>query len=68
MVHTYNEILLSHRKEGNDAIFSNMDGPRDSQTKWHKLDSDKYHMISLIGHLKPNRNELIYRTEIDPQT
>ena len=36
--HTYalNEILLSYRKEWNDA--SNFDGPRDYHTKRSKLD------------------------------
>ena len=27
-VHMYNEILLGHKKEWNNAICSNMDGPR----------------------------------------
>ena len=26
-------VLLSHKKEGNNAICSNMDGPRDYHTK-----------------------------------
>ena len=33
--HTHNGILLSH-KHWNNAIFSNMDGPRDDHTKWSK--------------------------------
>ena len=36
MVHIYNEILPSHKKEWNNAICSNMDGPRDYHTKWSK--------------------------------
>ena len=40
-------ILPSHKKEWNNAICSNVDGPRDYQTKWSKSDKDKY-MISLI--------------------
>ena len=32
----YNGILLSHEKEWNNAIYSNMDGPRDYHTKWNK--------------------------------
>ena len=43
----YNGILLSHKKEWNNAICSNMDRPRDYHTKWSKSDKDKY-MISLI--------------------
>ena len=33
VVHIYNGILLSHKKEGNNAICSNMDGPRDDHAK-----------------------------------
>ena len=66
MIHIHNGILLSHKKVWNNAICSNMDGPRDYQIKWSKSDKDKYHMISLIcGNLKNDINELIYKTEID---
>ena len=44
----YNGIVLSHKKEWNNAIYSNMDGPRDHHTKWSKSNKDKYHMIPLI--------------------
>ena len=39
-VHTYthNELLLSHKKEQNNAICSNMDGLRDCHTEWSKSD------------------------------
>ena len=47
VVHVYNGILLSHKKEQKNAICSNMNGPRDYYTKWSKSDKDKYH-ISLI--------------------
>ena len=46
--HTHTGILLSHKKEWNNAICSNMDGPRDYHTKWSKSEKDKYHMSSLI--------------------
>ena len=36
----YSEILLSHKKEINNAICSNMDGPRDYHTKWSKSDRE----------------------------
>ena len=50
MVHIANGILLSHKKEWNNAICSNMDGPSDDyHTKWSKLEKDKYHIISLSG-------------------
>ena len=48
VVHTYDGILLCHKKEWNNAICSNMDGPTDYHTKWSKSEKDKYHMIALI--------------------
>ena len=33
VLHKYNGILLSHKKEQNNAICSNMDDPRDDHTK-----------------------------------
>ena len=47
-VHIYNGILLSHIKEWNKAICSNRHGPRD-QTKWRKLEKDKYHISLICG-------------------
>ena len=47
-VHIHNGILLSHNKEQNNAIFNNMDGPRDYHTKWNMSDKDKCCMIPLI--------------------
>ena len=35
-IYIYNGILLSHQKECNNAICSNMDGPRDYHTKRSK--------------------------------
>ena len=54
----------------NITICSNIDEPRDYETKWNKsAEKDKYHMRSLIcGILKIDRNELIYNTETDSQT
>ena len=34
-------ILLSHEIERNNAICSNMDGPRDYHTKWSKPDRER---------------------------
>ena len=42
MVHIYSEILLSHKKEQNNAIFSNMDGPRNYHTKWGKSEDERW--------------------------
>ena len=47
VVHTYNGIVLTYKTEPNNAICSNVDGPRDYYTRWSKSEKDKYHMISL---------------------
>ena len=57
-----NGIWLIHTKEQNNAIFSNMDGPRDYHTKWSKSDKDKYHLISQ-NLIKNDTNGLIYKIE-----
>ena len=68
-IHTMEYYLLSHKKEWNIAICSNMDGPRDYHTEWSQTEKDKYPVISLIcGIQKNDTNELIYKTEIDSQT
>ena len=64
MAHIDNGILLSHKKEWNNAICSNMDGPGDYHTKWSKSEKDKY--ITYMYNLKKwykwtylqNRNRL----------
>ena len=38
---TYNGILLSHEKEQNNAICSNIDGPRDYNTKLSQSDRER---------------------------
>ena len=70
MVHTYNGILLSHKKAWNNAICSNMDGPRDYHTKWSKPEREGYipYDITYMWNLKYDSNELIYETETDLQT
>ena len=67
VVHIYNAILLNHKKEWNNAIFSDMDGPRDCHTELSKLDKDKYHTSFICGILKNGTNELIYKTEMESQ-
>ena len=45
-------ILVSHKKEQNNTICSNMEGARDSHTRWSKLERErKYYMISLISEI-----------------
>ena len=67
VVHIYNGMLLGHKKEWNNAIYSNMDGPRDVYTKWCK--SYRERQISLMSLLvaskKSHTDKLIFKTEID---
>ena len=41
VVHIYNGILLSHKKEWNNAICGNTDGPKDYHTKWSTPDWER---------------------------
>ena len=70
VVHIYNGILLSHKKEWNNATCSNMDRPRDDHTKWNKSERERQtsYDISYMWDLKYDPNELIYKTETDSQT
>ena len=47
-----------------------MDGPRDDQTKWSKLERERQipHDITYMWNLKYSTNEPIYRTQTDSQT
>ena len=47
LIHTYNGILLSHKKEWNNVNCSDRDSHRDCHIEWSKTEKDKYHMISL---------------------
>ena len=69
MVHIYSGILLSHKKEQNNAIYSNMDGTRDCHTEWSKSDRERWILydIAYMWNLKKGTNELIYKTEIELQ-
>ena len=44
----HNGILLSHKKEWNFVICSNIDGSGGYYAKWNKSEKDKYCMIWLI--------------------
>ena len=41
VVHIYNGILLSHKKEGNNAICGNVDATRDFHTEWRKSERER---------------------------
>ena len=48
VVHMYNEILLSHKKERNSAICRDVDGPRDWGTEWSKSEREKQLLYNII--------------------
>ena len=65
VVHIYNGILLSHKKERNNVISNNMDGPRDYHTKRNKSERERQipYDITYMWNLKYDTNEPIYETE-----
>ena len=61
----HNGILLSHKKEKNNAIYSNMHGTRDSHTKWNMAQRERQipYDITYIWNLIYGTNEPTYRIE-----
>ena len=51
VVHTYNGLLLSHEKEYNNTICSNMDGPREIiiLSEESQAEKDIYDIISMLN-------------------
>ena len=70
MVHISNGILLSHKKEQNNATCSNMDATRDYHTKWSKSERERQipYDITYMWNLNYDTNEAIYETETESQT
>ena len=66
VVHTYDGILLSHKKEWNNDICSNMGTIRDYQTKWSQSERKRQisHAIISVWNLKHGTNDPIYETDI----
>ena len=66
MVHIYNGILLSHKKEQNNSIGSNMDGSRGCHTEWSKSDREGKIScdITYMWNLKNGINAVVYKTVI----
>jgi len=61
MWYTYtSEYHSAIKKEWNDVIRNNMNGPRDCHTEWSETTKGKYHVISLICGGKK-----WYKTEIE---
>ena len=69
VVHIYIEILLSHEKEQNNAICSNLDTTTDYQTKWSKSERERQipYNITYVWNLTYGTNEPIYKIETDLQ-
>ena len=64
VVHLQNRIEVIHKKEWNNAIWSNMNGPRDyhiSEVSRTKVDILWYHLY--VESKKNDTNELIYQTK-----
>ena len=59
--------MLSHKKEWNTAICSNIDGPRNYLTKWSQIKRNIWYYL-YVESKKSDTNELIYKTEIDWET
>ena len=60
VVYIHNGILLRHKKEWNNAICSNMDGPRDYHTKWSQTEKDKYQWYHLYVESKKKCDKWTY--------
>ena len=61
VVHIYNEIVLSYKKEWNNAICSNMGGPRDYHTKWSKSNRERQISYDIAYKQNLKKNEPTYK-------
>ena len=70
VIHTYNGLLLRHKKERNWVICREVDGPRDYHTKWRKSGGERQtqYDITYMWNLTYDTRGLIYAAEMDPQT
>jgi len=70
VAYIHNGILLTHKKEQNNVICSNMAGTTDSHTKWSKSERERQtpYDITYIWNLIYGINEPIYRKETNSWT
>ena len=61
VVHIYNGILLSHKKNKIPFAATLMDLEITISSEACQTEKDKYHMISHMRNLKSETNELMYR-------
>lgn len=65
VVYMYNKVLFSHKKEGDIAIYYNMDQPRvQYYAKLNKAEKDKYQTLSFICWIYKTKWET--KSETDP--
>ena len=64
-VYIHNGILLSHKKEHNNAICGNMDGTRDSHTEGNESERQRQvpYAITYNWNLISGTNEHLHRKE-----
>ena len=74
VVHIDNGIVLSHKKDGNNAIYSKMNGLRYDHAKRSKSERGRQipyqipYDITYLWNVKYDTNEFMYKTETDSQT
>ena len=57
VIHIYNGIILSHKNEWNNAIFSNMNATRNYHTKWSKSERKTIYDLTYMWYLKYDTND-----------
>ena len=69
VVYIYNGILLSHKKEQNNAICSDMDAPRDCHTEGNKSDRERQisYDITFMWNLKQMEQMNLFTKQIESQ-
>ena len=70
MVHIYNGLLLSHKKERNSAICRDVDGPGNCYTEWSKSEREKQilYNIAYMWNLEKWYRWSYLQAEIETQT
>ena len=53
LIYTHNGILLGPKKKSNNVICSNMDEPRDYNTKWSKSDRETQILYDYHSYIEP---------------
>ena len=70
VVHIYNGILLSHKKERNWVICKDEDGPRNYYIGWSKSEREKQilYINTYMCNLENSIGKLIFKADIETQT